>query len=244
MNQNLESKINFNNIWVIFKREMKTFFDSPMAYIVLVTFLMITGWFFSSTIFLINQATIDGYLDILPLVFIFFVPAITMRLFSEEYKSGTIEIIATMPVTDNEIIMGKYLAGFGIMAISILLTLFYPICLLFVSKPHIGTIIGSYLGLLFIAMFYISIGVFASSITKNQIIAFLISFIICFFFFIAGKIIGILPGFLVSVLEYIGIDSHFNNITKGLINSRDIIYYFSASAFFYILTLRMINIRK
>ncbi|OGS43952.1 MAG: hypothetical protein A2539_06915 [Elusimicrobia bacterium RIFOXYD2_FULL_34_15] len=244
MTQKFDSNINFNNIWVIFKREIKTFFDSPMAYIVIVTFLIMTGWFFSSTIFLINQATIEGYLDILSLVFIFFVPAITMRLFAEEYKSGTIEIIATMPVTDNEIILGKYLAGFGIMAIAILLTLFYPVCLLFISSPHVGTIIGSYLGLLFLAMFYISIGIFASSITKNQIIAFLVSFIICFFFFIAGKIIGMLPGTLVSIFEYIGIDSHFNNITKGLINSRDIIYYISASAFFYILTLRMINIRK
>ncbi|MDD5686854.1 MAG: ABC transporter permease subunit [Elusimicrobia bacterium] len=238
-------KINFNNILVIFKREINAFFDSPVAYIVIVSFLAVSGWFFSSSIFLINFATLEGYLDILPLIFIFFVPAITMRLFSEEYKSGTIEILSTMPIADYEIILGKYLAGFGIISISILLTLFYPITLFFISKPHVGTIFGSYLGLLFIAMFYSSIGIFASSITKNQIVAFLVSFIICFFFFMAGKTVNILPNSaLTSVFEYIGIDSHFNNITKGLIDSRDIIYYFSVSAFFYLLTLRMINIRK
>ena len=232
------------NIWNIFLKEIKLYFNSPIAYIVIVVWLLISGWFFSSTIFLINQVTIDNFLNNLPLFFVFFIPAITMKLFAEELKSGTIEVLTTLPVKDYEIITGKFLASFFVVTIAILMTLIHPFTLLFLGKLDFGQVIGSYLGIWLMGFFFTWIGCFSSSLTKNQIIAFIIGFVICFTFFMIGKTLDFVPARFVTFVEYVSIDYHFENISKGVIDSRDIIYYFSFSAFFYFLTLYSMGSRK
>lgn len=232
------------NIGVIFSKEFKEYFNSPIAYIVIVVFLLLSGWFFQATLFLINQADIGAFLSNVPLLFVFFVPAITMRLFSEEMKSGTIEILTTLPVKDYQIIIGKYLAAFSLLAIAIGLTLIHPFILIFLGKLDYGEIVGSYLGLLLMGAAFVSIGIFSSSLTKNQIVSFIVGFLICFVFFLLDKILTLIPAYLVSLFEYLSIEHHFRNLSRGVIDSRDIIYYFSICAFFYTLTLYFVGSRR
>ncbi len=232
------------NIAVIFGKEFKTYFNSPIAYIVIVVFLLLSGWFFQATLFLINQATLGAFLANVPLLFIFFIPAITMRLFSEEMKSGTIEILTTLPVEDYQIIIGKYLSAFCLVAVAIGLTLIHPFILGFLGKPEVGEIIGSYLGLLLMGAAFVSIGVFSSSLSKNQIVAFIVGFLICFVFFMLDKILRLIPAYFVSLFEYLSIDSHFNNLSRGVIDSRDVIYYVSICTFFYMLTAYFVGSRR
>ncbi|OGF45085.1 MAG: hypothetical protein A2452_00695 [Candidatus Firestonebacteria bacterium RIFOXYC2_FULL_39_67] len=236
--------ISFDNIKTILRRELRGYFNSPIAYIVVVIFLIINGWFFASSIFLINEVTLDNFLGNMPLLFIFFIPAMTMGLFSDEIKSGTIEILATMPLKDEEIIIGKFLSAFSLMAVAISLTLIHPITLMFLGKVDMGQVIGSYSGLYLLSASFVSAGVFCSALTKNQIVAFIISFIICFVSFMFGKILSFVPAFIVSFIEYLSIDYHFGNISKGIIDSRDLIYYFSVILFFYYMTVSVLGSRR
>ncbi len=232
------------NIAVIFNKEFKSYFNSPIAYIVILGFLLISGWFFQSTMFLINQATLDSFLSNIPMFFMFFIPAITMRLFSEEMKSGTIEILTTLPLEDYQIIIGKYLSALSLVAIAIGLTLVHPFILMFLGKLDYGEIIGSYMGILLMGAAFVSIGIFASSITKNQIVSFIVSFVICFVFFMLDKVLRLVPAYFVSLFEYLSVEYHFNNLSRGVIDSRDIIYYLSVSVFFYTLTLYFVGSRR
>ena len=233
-----------NNIKTIFLKEFRYYFNSPIAYIVIVVFLLLNGFFFSTSLFLNNQATIAGFVNNVPLFFLFFIPAITMRLFAEEVKSGTIEILTTLPIKDYEIVTGKYLAAFALMVVGFLLSLIHPITLSFIGNIDIGRIFGSYLGLLLLGASFISIGLFTSSFTKNQIVAFISSLFICFAFFIIGKVLIIFPALLRPLFEFLSIDSHFNNIAKGIIDSRDLIYYFSIIGFFFLMTLYLVGSRR
>ncbi len=232
------------NIITIFSKEFKEYFNSPVAYIVIIVFLLVSGWFFQATMFLVNQATIGSFLGNVPLLFVFFIPAITMRLFSEEMKSGTMEILTTLPLEDYQIILGKYLAALGLVTVAIGLTLIHPFILMFLGKLDYGEIIGSYLGLFLMGAAFVAIGVFASSITKNQIISFIVAFIVCFVFFMFNKILSLVPSYLVSLFEYLSIEYHFNNLARGVIDSRDIIYFFSICLFFYSMTLYFVGSRR
>ncbi|HID94065.1 MAG TPA: hypothetical protein EYP60_08215 [bacterium (Candidatus Stahlbacteria)] len=224
------------NTKIIFLREFRSYFNSPIAYIVLIVFLAVSGWFFTSDLFLVNQASIIGYLGIVPLLFLFFIPAVNMRLIAEEERLGTIETLATLPIRDFEIIFGKYLAALALISIGIVCTLVYPISISFIGNLDWGQVLSSYIGLILLAAGFGAIGIFASSITKSQIVAFILGLIICFVLFILGKILVIVPAPLVSFVEYLSIDYHFNNIIRGVIDSRDIIYYFSMIAFFLLIT--------
>ncbi len=210
----------------------------------IVAFLLVNGFFFSTSLFLNNQATIAGFVSNIPLFFLFFIPAITMRLFSEEVKSGTIEILTTLPIKDYEIIAGKYLSAFALMSVALILTLIHPVSVSFLGDIDFGRILGTYLGLFLLGASFISVGVFSSSLTKNQIVAFIISFFICFTFFIIGKLLIVVPVGLVPLVEFLGMDSHFENIAKGIIDSRDLIYYLSVIGFFYMMTLYLVGSRR
>ncbi|MBL7074705.1 ABC transporter permease [candidate division KSB1 bacterium] len=215
------------NIWAIFKKELKLYFNSPIAYIVITVFLMITGWFFSSTLFIVNEANLRSVFGAIPMIFIFVVPAITMRLVAEEKRSGTIELLMTMPVKDWEVILAKYGASLVLLVVSVLLTLAYLITISALGDVDPGPIIGGYLGLILMGGVFLAIGLFASSLTKNQVVAYIISFIIIFILVMLDKILVFVPDFLVSLFEYLSIDFHFNNIARGVIDSRDVIYYLS-----------------
>jgi ABC-2 type transport system permease protein len=215
------------NILVICKREFRSYFDSPVAYIVLVFFLLVSGYFFTSNLFLANQANLRTLFGIVPLMYIFFVPAISMRLVAEEKKSGTIELLMTYPIRDREIIIGKYLAALGLVAVLLLFTFVYAFSVSRLGDLDVGQTITGYLGLFLLGAAYLAIGVFASSITENQIVAFIVALAISFFFFILDKILFFVPAAIASVLEYLAIEYHFQNIERGVIDTRSLIYYFS-----------------
>ncbi len=213
----------------IFKKEFRTYFVSPIAYIVISIFLIVTGWFFFSTFFLFNQATLRNFFALLPMIFAFVIPSVTMRLFSEELNVGTYEILLTLPVTFKEVVLGKFLAGVAFVAAMLIPTLAYPVSVSFLGDLDWGPVIGGYVGALLLAASFTAVGLFASSLTRNQIVAFIIGVAICFALVLIDKILFFLPTPLVGVLEYLGADFHFENISKGILDSRDIIYFLSVT---------------
>lgn len=228
----------------VFRREMFAYFYSPVAYIVISVFLLITGWFFTSELFLSNDSSLRSVFSIIPFIFIFFVPAITMRLLSEERKSGTIELMFTMPISDIEIVFGKFLAGLGLLVTALIFTFPYAVTILVLGKPDIGMMVTGYLGLVLMGAAYVAIGVFASTISSNQVVSFIIAFIIIFFLWLIQKFLMIMPSQIVSVLQYISIDYHFENISRGVIDSRDLVYYLSMITFMLSLAKLSLESRK
>lgn len=233
-----------NSILTIFKKELKSYFYSPVAYIVMVVFLIITGWFFTSTLFVAGVISMRNVFDIIPFILLFFIPAISMRTFSEEKKSGTIELLLTKPVTDFNIVLGKFFSTLVLATLTFVPTLIYVISLKFLGPLDIGTIISAYIGLVLMAGLYISVGIFASSLTENQVVAFIISFLIIFALFMMNKILMFVPPILVPIIEYISTDFHFSSITRGVIDTKDLIYYFSGIYIMLLLTKTSLEKRK
>ena len=216
----------------IVAKELKQYFYHPTAYIVASIFLFITGWFFSNSLFILRQAELRSFTTITPFLLMFFIPAITMKMVSEEFKQGTFEVVLTNPIKDRDFVMGKYFASMAIISIILCFTLYYPFVLVVAGVPDVGIIISSYVGILFLASTYISIGLFGSSITKNQIVAFIVSFMIIFILFMLDKITIFFPAYLQAWVEYLSITYHFNNFVLGLIELRDIVYHLSVTCFF------------
>jgi len=215
------------NVWPIFKKEMRAYFASPVAYIVITIFLLICGWFFSNSLFVMGQASLRNLFQIIPFVLTFFVPAITMRLVSEEKKTGTFELLSTMPVTDHGVVLGKYLAALALLAIAIGCTLTYAFTIAGLGNMDVGVTLAGYIGLFLLGAGYVAIGVLTSSLTENQIIAFIVSFAIIFALSLVDKVLMFLPVKLASVLEYLSAEYHFNNISRGVLDTRDLVYYAS-----------------
>ncbi len=211
----------------ICNKELKDYFISPIAYIVISVFLLVTGWFFFATFFYYNQADLRNFFDLLPITFSFFIPAVTMRLFSEELNVGSYEMLLTLPVTFNDILVGKFLAGVFFVAAALLPTLAYPICVAFMGQLDWGTVAGGYMGALLLGSAFTAVGLFASSLTRNQIIAFIVGMAICFTLTLIDKMLFFFPRSMLGVVGYLGADFHFKNIAKGIIDSRDILYFLS-----------------
>jgi ABC-2 type transport system permease protein len=235
-----------HNIYAIFKKEFKSYFNSPIAYIFITAFLVFSGWLFFRGFFLIGQATMRPFFSILPWEFLFFVPAVTMRLWAEEKKLGTMELLMTLPLTDTEIVTGKFLASFLFLTIAVLLTFTFPLTLIYLGQPDMGPIFGGYVGSLLMGAAYLSIGLFISSLTENQIVAFILSVFACFALFIIGEpiVLTALPTWMAGIFTFLGLGSHFQSIGRGVIDSRDVIYYFSVIIFFLFLNTRFIESRK
>lgn len=223
--------IQLSNVLAIFRREVRSYFNSPVAYVVIVVFLAIIGWFFTSNIFLMNVASMRIVFELVPLVFLFFIPAITMRLLAEETKSGTLELLTTKPVRDIEIVVGKFLAAWALLAAALVPTLFYLATMLLLGSVDVGPVLSGYLGLLLMGGVYIGIGLFASSVTENQIIAFILSFLMILALFLMDKVLMYVPEGLASTMEFLGMDYHFSNIARGVIDSRNVIYFLSLLGF-------------
>lgn len=228
----------------VFRRELSAYFFSPMAYIVITVFLLLTGWFFTSELFLSNDSSLRSVFNIIPFIFIFFIPAITMRLLSEERKSGTIELLVTMPITDMEIVMGKYLASLGLLVAALFFTFPYALTIMVLGEPDMGMMISGYLGLVLMGASYIAIGVFASTVSKNQVVSFIVAFLIIFVLFLIDKFLMIIPPSLVPFLQFLSIDYHFANISRGVIDSRDVLYYLSVIVFMLSLSRLSLESRK
>ena len=192
------------NILHILGKELKSYFIAPIAYIVIAIFLLITGWFFFSTFFLYNQASLRNFFGLLPIIFSFIIPAVTMRLFSEELYVGSFEILMTLPLTFTEVIVGKFLAAVAFVMIMLLPTLSYAVTIALLGKLDMGPIIGGYIGALLLGALFSAIGLLASALTRNQIIAFIIGMAICFALTLIDKMLFFLPESLLGVLQYSG----------------------------------------
>lgn len=216
-----------NQIVHIFSKELRDYFISPIAYIVISVFLLVTGWFFFSTFFLFNQADLRNFFNLLPITFSFVIPAVTMRLFAEELNVGSYETLFTLPVTLQDIVIGKFLAGVAFVIAMLLPTLFYPIFVAFFGELDWGPVFGGYVGAVFLGASFSAIGLFASALTRNQIIAFIVGTTICFSLTVIDKMLFFFPRVLLGVIGYLGIDQHFQNISKGVVDSRDIVYFLS-----------------
>lgn len=221
---------------VIMKRELGAYFTSPIAYIVTGLFLIIAGILFFATFFLQNRAELRNYFSLLPVLLSFFIPALTMRIFAEEKRSGSIETLMTLPVTETDVVAGKWLAAFISTAVMIAPTLLYILPVVIFGTPDAGPIAGGFLGALFLCAAFSAVGVFASSITKNQIIAFFTAFIICIILTMIDQFLIFLPAQVVSVLSYISASAHFTSISRGIIDTRDLLYFVSITVFFFYLT--------
>lgn len=211
----------------IFKKEFKSYFLSPIAYIVIAIFLLVTGWFFFTPFFLYNQASLRQFYALLPITFSFIIPAITMRLFSEELNVGSYEILLTMPVTFTDVVLGKFLASVIFVTAMLVPTLAYPITVFTLGQLDWGPVVGGYVGAILLGAAYSAIGLLSSSLTRNQIIAFIIGMAICFSLTLIDKMEFFIPRSMLGILGYMGADFHFQNISKGVIDSRDILYFLS-----------------
>lgn len=234
-------------MYTLFLKEINSFLSSLIGYITIIVFLAVIGlfiWVFPMEFNVLDFgfAGIDGLFILAPWVFLFLIPAITMKMFAEEKKNGTIELLLTKPINDLSIILAKFFAGTVLVIFSILPTLIYIIAVYQLGSPKgnldLGGIAGSYIGLMFLGGVFVAIGIFSSSITNNQIIAFIISVLLSAFFYIGFDIItglGIF-GNADLIIKSFGINSHYVSMARGVIDTRDVIYYLSAILFFVLLT--------
>ncbi len=238
----------------IFKKEIRSFLSSLIAYVVIIVFLLIIGLF--TWVFADGNVLVQGYanLDILffmaPWVFIFLISAITMRSFSEEIKQGTFEVLSTKPITDFQIVLGKYLAAVSLVVFAILPTLLYFYSVYELGLPRgnidVGSTWGSYIGLVLLGASYAAIGIFSSAVTPNQIVAFILGMFLCFFFYIGFDQLSNLSlfGGLDSFVQSLGIQVHYDSISRGVVDTRDLVYFGSIIAVFLGLTLVVLDSRK
>jgi ABC-2 type transport system permease protein len=242
-------------MFAIFKKEVRQFFSSLVGYIAIAVFLLLLGlflWIFPDTNILdFGYANLDSFFNIAPYIFIFLIPAITMRSFAEEINTGTIELLATRPVTELQIILGKYFAALLLVFVAILPTLIYFYTIYHLADPvgnvDTGGIMGSYFGLFFLGAVFVAIGIFCSAITSNQIVAFIIGVFLCLFIYLAFGYIaqfGVFVGKNDYFVELLGLSAHYDAMGKGVIDSRDVIYFLSIISFFILLTRTAVSSRR
>ena len=240
----MQNIFSFNKSFIILKKELKHIFLSPIAYIFSAIFLAVSGIYFFSRFFIISQNDMRDYFSVLPIILSLIIPPITMGLLSSEFSSGSYELIITQSVSTLEIIIGKFLSAVIFMLFALLPTIMYPITLLFLGRLDFGPVIGGYIGSVFLISALCAIGIFASSITKNQIIALIVALAITIFFNVFLKLISLLFPSLTNVMDFISGDYHFNSIARGVLDLRDIIYFLSITAVFLYLSNIALENRK
>lgn len=237
----------------VFLKEIRGFFSSLIAYIVIIVFLIITGlltWVFKNNTFESGYSNLDILFFWSPSVLIFLISAITMRSFSEEKKSGTLEILITKPLTDFQIVLGKYFAGLVLVFLALLPTLIYFFTVYQLGDPvgniDTGATWGSYMGLLWLGSIYVSIGLFSSALTDNTIVAFILSFFLCLIMYIAFDLLSGVSWFsgIDYYVQWLGINSHYQSISRGVLDTRDLLYFISTTVLFLWLTKTKLESRK
>ncbi len=233
------------NIWAIARREYVSYFATPLGYIVIGMFLLLVGFlmFFAFGFFTSNRASLQPMFTSISWLLPLISPAIAMRTFAEESRTGTLEMLITQPVRDWEVILGKYLGAVGLLMVLIISTFSYPIFISRMGELDWGPVYGGYLGLLLGGASYVAFGVMVSSYTKDQITAFFVSFIVGSLFFLLNKAL-IFFGSAASWLEYLCPDYHFTNISRGIIDARDLVYFFSVIFVSLLATERSLSSRK
>lgn len=229
----------------ILKKEINAFFASPVAYLVIGIFLLINGlflWVFKDSFNILNAgfADLSSFFYLAPWLFLFLIPAITMKSFADEFSNGTIEILKTKPITNWQIVLGKFMASLVLVVMALIPTLIYVYSIYQLANPigtiDFGSIIGSYLGLLFLATTYTAIGLFTSTLSKNQIVAFILGVFITFLLFYGFDALADLANTNTYFIKKIGINEHFKSISRGVVDTRDILYFASITFFFLFIT--------
>lgn len=235
-----------NPTLIVTKREFKSNFDSPIGYVVIALTLAGVGFFVFRDYWTINRATLYPLFTWIPWAFTFFViPAITMRLFSEEKRTGTLELLITMPIRDREVVIGKYLATLGVIGVMLALTLTYPISIGYLTSAlDWGPILTGYVGLLLHASAGIAIGLFFSSITENQIIAFMLTAVVLMFLFALDYLGAAVGGTIGEIISFMSFQRRLAPFGRGLVDLRHVFYFLSMTAFFLLLTIRQLESRK
>ena len=236
----------------IFKRELGSYFTTPLAYVFIVIFLALNGvfTFYIGGWFEREQANLQPFFDYHPLLYLFLIPALSMRLWAEERKTGTIELLMTLPLSTWQAVLGKYLAAWAFSGIALFLTFPVWITANYLGEPDNPVIAVSYLGSFFMAGAYLAIGSCVSAFTRNQVIAFVIAVVICFIFVLAGTPMVLdlfqdwLPQILISTISSMSISTHFNEILKGVIDIRDFIFFFSFIIFWLLANIIIIEMKK
>jgi len=250
-------------IWAIFKKEMRLYFTSPVAWVVLTIFLFIAGYFFSSIFSFFSQASIQSAMNpqmgrdlnvtdsvMRPLfsnvsvILLLLMPLVTMRLFAEERRAGTIELLLTYPVRDGAVLAAKYLAALGLYALMIGLTVLYPLIVVYFARLEWGPVLTGYLGLTLMGATFIAVGVFASSLTENQIVAAVTTFGVLLIFWILGWSADYAGGSIGRVLQFLSILEHNDSFSKGVLDTKDVLYYVNFTALALFLTLRSLEARR
>ena len=242
-------------MYTLFKKELNGFLNSLIGYIVIVVFLLIIGlflWVFplQFNIFDFGYANVDGLFILGPFIFLFLIPAITMRSFADEKRSGTLELLMTQPLTDLQVILAKFFAGIVLVIFSLIPTLIYVYTVYRLAFPQgnldLGSIWGSYIGLIMLGGAFVSIGIFSSSLSDNQIVSFIIAIFLSFFFYIGFEFIYtfILSGSVGLLIQSLGLNAHYSSMSRGVIDTRDLIYFVSVMALFIILTKLRLESRK
>jgi len=221
-------------IWIIARRELRMFFNSLLAYIMLIAFLGFSGfftWIFGSDVFMVGQASMQAFFGIAYWTLFFFIPGLTMGMLAEETRSGTIELLLTKPVNDWQVVSGKFLSTLLLIVIALAFTLPYYITIATLGPLDHGAVWTGYFGLILMSGAYIAIGLFASSISKNQIVGFLLAlFIGIFFHIIFGILAGNFTGTLSNILNYLSLGTHYDSISRGVIDTKDLVYFLSIIA--------------
>jgi ABC-2 type transport system permease protein len=228
----------------IAKREFRGYFNSPAAYIVICLFLLLMGFFFWNPFFLINRASVRSMYELMSVLLLPTAPALTMGLLAEEKRTGTVEILLTMPVKDTEVIFGKYLAALSLLAVLLLGTMAYPLSVSTLGKLDWGPVLIGYFALLLQGGAMLAIGVLASSWTDNQLIAFFTSGMICFTLWIISRFLPFLPLGIASIVEWLSFDFHFQDMIRGVIDTRNVIYFLSVIGFSLLLAFRSLESRR
>ncbi len=222
------------NVVAIFQRELASYFDSPLAYLVIPAFLGLVGGFtlYFQDLFGAGVVTLRPLFFWSAVFFLLLIPAVTMRLFAEENRTGSIELLVTMPVTEGQMVLGKYLAALGLMTVALGLTVSYPVTMGLLGELDPGPVIGGYLGLFLLGASFSAIGTAASALTSNQVVAFLVGLVVCLVPFATGYALTRVPAELLPVVQYLSFEYHFNNLARGVVDSRDLLYYGTVVALF------------
>ncbi|MGB5809793.1 MAG: ABC transporter permease [Polyangiales bacterium] len=232
------------HILTIGGRQFRSYFNGPVAYIVICIVLLTLGFFFWKMFFLFGRASAREMFRWLGLISVFALPALTMGLLAEEKRTGTIELLITMPVTEAQVIIGKFLGVFGLYAVLLALTIFYPVSVSTLGDLDWGPVLGGYVGLLLQGGAILAIGLMASSWTDNQLIALFVALTISVFFWMIDKFLPLLPSGAASALEWLSFDHHFQSMTRGVVDLRDVLFFGSVIVFALALAFRALEARR
>ena len=233
-----------NHILTIGGRQFRSYFNGPVAYIVICVVMLTLGFFFWNTFFLYGRASAREMFRWLGLILVFALPALTMGLLAEEKRTGTIELLITMPVTEAQVILGKFLGVLGLYAVLLVLTLPYPISVSTLGNLDWGPVWSGYLGLFLQGSAILAIGLMASSWTSNQLIALFVALALSVFFWVLDKFLALLPTNAASALEWLSFDYHFQSMARGVVDLRDVLFFFSVTAFALAVAFRALESRR